>query len=99
MGFTDIDMDVTGFCQWLDDNGILADLAGSRSPHAIARMAVHNVLRFEAPAAVIDSLAATIDGRSGNLTPAQFLGWAANTECNQLAVGLVGLQQGGMAFA
>jgi len=99
MSFTDSGMDVTGFCQWLDDNGILAALAGSRSAHAIARMAADNVLRLEAPASVIDALAATMDGRIGTLTPAQFLGWAAATEFNQIAVDLVGLQQSGMAFA
>lgn len=81
------------------DGGILAALAGSNQPADIARMAVRNVLKILEPvAALVSTLAAYMDGRAANYTPAQFLGIVAGLELNQAAVGLVGLQQTGLEF-
>jgi hypothetical protein len=98
LGLMDSGLDITGLCQWLDDQGLLVALAGSTAPSAIARMAVTNVLRTEAPSPLVDLVASFMDGRMASYTPAQVLGIVAGLELNQVAVDLVGLQQTGLAF-
>lgn len=99
LGLADAGLDAAAICQRLADAGILAALAGSNQPAEIARMAVRNVLKIVEPdAALVSTLAAYMDGRAANYTPAQFLGIVAGLELNQAAVGLVGLQQTGLEF-
>lgn len=99
LGLADAGLDATGITQALAANGILAQLAGSTQPADIARMALRNVLKAEPAPALVTELAGYMDGRLAALTPAQFAGTVANLEVTQLAVGLVGLQQTGLAFA
>ena len=98
LSLADTGLDAAGICQWLDDQGILAALAGARRPADIAAMAARNVLRSEPAAEVVDLLASYMDGRVAGYTPAQFLGIVAGLELNQMAVDLVGLQATGVAF-
>lgn len=98
IGLADQGLDVTGICQWVTDNGILASLAGSTRPADVARLAVRNVLHTQ-DAGLVDLALSFMDGRKTVLTPAQFLGAVAVLDLTQQAIGLVGLQQTGLEFA
>ena len=99
LGMADSGLDATGMAQALVSNGILAALAGSTQPADIARLALRNVLRAEPQTALVEGLAAYMDGRVASYTPAQFIGIVSGLEPNQTAINLSGLQQSGLPFA
>jgi hypothetical protein len=99
LGMADSGLDVTGMAQALVSNGILAALAGSTQPADVARLALRNVLRAEPQPALVEGIAAYMDGRVASYTPAQFIGIVAGLEPNQAAIDLSSLQQSGLAFA
>lgn len=98
LSLADAGRDATGIVQWVNDNGILAQLAGSAQPADVARMAVRNVLKTTEPS-MVDLALSFMDGRNAKFTPVQFLGFVAGLDVNQQAIGLVGLQQIGLEFA
>jgi Ca2+-binding RTX toxin-like protein len=99
MPLADAGFDASGMAQTLVDIGIVAALAGSNQPSDIARLAARNVLKTEPAPDLVATLAGFMNGALATLTPAQFIGIIANLELNQEAIGLVGLQQSGLAFA
>jgi len=98
LGIMDEGRDIAGLCRHLQDVGVLAALAGSTAPAAIAAMAARNVLRIEPAAALVDSLATFMDGRVASHQPADFLALVAGLELTQTSIGLIGLQQTGLAY-
>jgi hypothetical protein len=80
------------------DLGLVTSLAGSNTHTALAALVCRNVLGAEASPATIDSLVAYLDGRSASYSQADFLTVIAGLEVNQTHIGLVGLQQTGIAY-
>lgn len=97
IGLVDSGLALPQLFQWVADNGILAQLAGSHQPTDVARLAVRNVLKSSDPQ-LVDLALSFMDGRQAAFTPVQFLGFVAGLELNQTAIGLVGLQQSGLEF-
>lgn len=97
IGLVDSGLSLPELSQWVVDNGILAQLAGSNEPVDIARLAVLNVLKT-GDAQLVDLALSFMDGRQSDLTPAGFLAFVADLELNRVAIGLAGLQQTGLDF-
>ncbi len=97
LSLADAGRDATGIVRWVNDNGILAQLAGSAQPADVARMAIRNVLKTS-DASTVDLALSFMDGRNAALTPVAFLGFVAGLDLNQQAIDLVGLQRTGVEF-
>ena len=78
--------------------GLVNSIAGSNSNLALAAMAFRNVIGQEADAAALDMLLSYMDGRVARYSQAEFMTAVAELEVNQAHIGLIGLQQTGIAY-
>jgi hypothetical protein len=78
--------------------GLVTSIAGANSNVALAAMAFRNVIGQEADAATVDMLVAYMDGRAARYSQAEFMTVVAELEVNQAHIGLIGLQQTGIAY-
>ena len=79
--------------------GLVNSIAGASSNLALAAMAFRNVIGQEADAATLDMLVTYMDGRAARYSQAEFMTVVAELEVNQIHIGLVGLQQTGIAYS
>ena len=80
------------------DLGLVRSIAGADSNAALAAMAFRNVMGIAPDGAAVDGLVAYLDGHLASYSQAEFLAVAAALEVNQAHIGLVGLQQTGVAY-
>lgn len=85
-------------CQLAVGAGLTKALAGSGSNTALAQLVFRNVIGKEATAPEVDALVSYMDGRSANMSQADFLAAIAGLELNQQHIGLVGLQTTGVEY-
>jgi hypothetical protein len=98
LGYFDAGTSMTALSQLAIDAGLVAQLAGSNSQADLARLVFRNVIGAEADAATVDALVAYMDGRTDDMSRAEFMAAVAGLEVNQTHVNLVGLQATGIAF-
>ena len=85
-------------CQKALDLGLVQSLAGSNSHESLVALLFKNVVGVAPTAAQVLELTAYMDGRSAQLSQADFMAAVANSELNQTHIGLVGLQQTGIEY-
>ncbi len=98
LGYFDAGTSMTALCQLAIDAGLVTQLAGSAGNADLARLVFRNVIGSAADAATVDALVAYMDGRSDDMTQAQFMAAVAGLEVNQAHVNLVGLQATGIEY-
>lgn len=98
LGYFDAGTSMTALCQLAIDAGLVTQLAGSAGNADLARLVFRNVIGSAADAATVDALVAYMDGRSDDMTQAQFMAAVAGLEVNQAHVNLVGLQSTGIEY-
>jgi hypothetical protein len=98
LGYFDAGTSMTALSQLAIDAGLVAQLAGSNSQADLARLVFRNVIGAEADAATVDALVAYMDGRTDDMSRAEFMAAVAGLEVNQAHVNLVGLQATGIEY-
>lgn len=99
LGFFDAGATMKEIFQVALEIGFVRDLAGGSSHAALAAMVIRNFTGVEvADAATVDALVGYLDGRSANLSQADFLTILAPFPVNQEHINLVGLQQTGIEY-
>jgi uncharacterized delta-60 repeat protein len=96
--YFDSGMSMTALSQYAIDIGLVAQLAGSNSQADLVRLLWRNIAGSEAPEAAVDAHVAYMDGRTDDMSRAEFMAAVAGLEVNQTHVNLVGLQATGIAF-
>jgi hypothetical protein len=98
LGFFDAGTSMTALCQLALDAGLVRQFAGSDSQADLARLMFRNVIGSEADAATVDALVACMDGRTDDMSRAEFMAAVAGLEVNQAHVNLVGLKATGIEY-